>query len=118
MKKRRSSRIGSGPMFRAESSAEPNSEPSPQSENTEGGIAMKLRWLVCGSGNVHIVGPCPNCFVTQSGLLLGTVASTYKGRVTAKCVDCGKTEDYYVDASDGKIWRMDEIIAKGVHVQV
>jgi len=49
---------------------------------------------------------------------LGTVASTYKGRVTAKCVDCGKTEDYYVDASDGKIWRMDEIIAKGVHVQV
>ncbi|MBL7119773.1 MAG: hypothetical protein ISS53_03715 [Dehalococcoidia bacterium] len=79
---------------------------------------MKLRWLVCGTGNVHVVGPCPNCFATQSGLLLGTVSSTYKGRVMAKCVDCGKTEDYYVDGNEGKIWRMDEIVVKGVHVQV
>ena len=79
---------------------------------------MDLRWLVCGTGNMHVVGPCSNCFDTQSGLLLGTVASTYKGRITAICVDCGNREDYYVDAAAERIWRLEEIIAKGVHVEV
>jgi len=120
MKKSRSSRKGPGPIKGSESGVEPRPGPDVLAENVkvEGGIRMQLRWLVCGSGNVHVVGPCPDCYATQGGLLLGTVASTYKGRIAARCVDCGKTEDYYVDANEGKIWRLDEIIAKGVRVRV
>jgi len=81
-------------------------------------VSMQLRWLVCGQGNVHIVGPCPDCYATEGGLILGTVASTYKGRITAKCVDCGKTMDYYVDASEGRIWRLEPVDAKGMHVEI
>jgi len=79
---------------------------------------MQLRWLVCGSGNAHIIGPCPDCFSTQSGLLLGTVAGSYKGRVTARCVDCGRAEEYYVDAGEERIWRLEEVGVKGAGVEV
>jgi hypothetical protein len=76
-----------------------------------------MRWLECGSGSVHIVGPCPECYATQGGLILGTVSGTYRGRITAKCLDCGKTIDYYVDATEGKIWRLDEVEAKGGKIE-
>jgi hypothetical protein len=81
-------------------------------------VKMQLRWLVCGQGNVHIVGPCPDCYATEGGLLLGTVASTYKGRISANCVDCGKIVDYYVDASEGRIWKLEPVDAKGMHVEI
>ena len=79
---------------------------------------MNLRWLVCGAGNLHIVGPCPDCYASQGGLLLGTVASSFKGRVSAKCLDCGKVEDFYVDAQEEKIWRLEPVFAKGLRVQI
>lgn len=75
---------------------------------------MIMRWLSCGTGSVHIVGTCPDCYATQGGLLLGTAATGYAGRITAKCVDCGKTIDYYVDSSIEKIWKLDPVESKGV----
>ncbi|RLC96091.1 MAG: hypothetical protein DRI40_04110 [Chloroflexi bacterium] len=80
-------------------------------------VQMNLRWLVCGAGNLHIVGPCPECYATQGGLLLGTVASTFKGRIPARCVDCGKVIDYYVDAQEEKIWKLEPVEAKGLRVE-
>ncbi len=65
---------------------------------------MNVRWLQCGAGNLHIVGPCPRC--DTGGLLVGTVAGTFKGRIAAKCADCGHGVDYYVDAGDGRVWLM------------
>lgn len=78
---------------------------------------MIMRWLACGAGSIHIVGPCPDCYATQGGLLMGTVASTHKGRVTTICLDCNKTVDYYVDAHEEKIWKLDPIEAKGSRVE-
>jgi len=78
---------------------------------------MAMRWLECGSGSVHVVGPCPECYATQGGLLLGTVASSYKGRVTAKCLDCSRSVDYYVDAQEEMIWRLEPVEAKGARVE-
>ena len=79
---------------------------------------MTMRWLECGGGNVHIVGPCPNCYSSQGGLLLGTVTTTYKGRASAKCLECGTMVDYYVDAHEGRIWRLEPVEAKGGRVEV
>lgn len=79
---------------------------------------MNLRWLVCGAGNLHIVGRCPNCYASQGGLLLGTVSGIYKGRVTASCLDCNTVEDYYVDAPEEKIWKLEPVTAKGLHVEL
>ena len=78
---------------------------------------MTLRWLACGAGNLHIVGPCPDCSATQGGLILGTVASTYRGRITARCVDCNKTVDFYVDAHEEAIWKMEPVEARGLRVE-
>lgn len=75
---------------------------------------MIMRWLACGGGHIHILGTCPDCYATQGGLLIGTVATTHKGRVTALCVDCGKAVDYYVDAKDEKMWKLEPIEARGV----
>jgi len=70
---------------------------------------MSIRWLSCGAGTGHIVGPCPSCESTKDGLLVGTVAGTYRGLMTAKCTDCGFTDLFYVDANDGRIWRLQEV---------
>ena len=74
---------------------------------------MIMRWIACGSGNVHILGPCPNCYSAQGGLLFGTVAKTYKGRVHTICLDCDKTVDYYTDAKEEKLWKLETVEAKG-----
>ena len=71
-----------------------------------------MRCLDCGVVHMHIIGPCPSCFTTQDGLLMGTVTSNYKGRVTAECIDCNKTFDFYVDAQERNIWKM-ELIETG-----
>lgn len=75
---------------------------------------MIMRWLACGGGHIHILGACPDCFVTQGGLLIGTVTNTHKGRVTALCMDCGKEVDYYVDAKDEMMWKLAPVEARGV----
>ena len=80
-------------------------------------VHMTMRWLECGSGSIHVVGPCPDCYATQGGLLMGTVASSYKGRVTAKCLDCSRIVDYYVDAQEEMIWRLEPVEAKGARVE-
>jgi hypothetical protein len=48
---------------------------------------------------------------------MGTVTLTYSGRVTGKCLDCNKTVDYYVDANEEKIWRLDPVEAKGMRIE-
>ena len=70
-----------------------------------------MRYLNCGLVHIHIIGPCPYCFTTQDGLLIGTVNVNYKGVVTAKCMNCSKTGDFYVDAQEKKIWKMELIEA-------
>jgi len=78
---------------------------------------MAIRWLECGAGNLHIVGPCPRCGESRGGLVLGTVAGTYKGRVTARCTDCAEAVDYYVDAHEGRIWSLEPVEVKGVRAE-
>jgi len=50
-------------------------------------------------------------------LLLGTAAAGYAGRTTAKCVDCGKSIDYYVDSTVEKIWKLDPVESKAVPIE-
>lgn len=80
-------------------------------------VRMTMRWLECGAGSIHIVGPCPDCYTAQGGLLLGTAASTYRGRLTARCIDCGKAIDYYVDSPEGRIWLLQPIESKGARLE-
>lgn len=74
---------------------------------------MIMRWIACGSGNAHILGPCPNCYSAQGGLLFGTVANTYKGRVHTICLDCEKTVDYYTDAKEQRLWKLESVETRG-----
>lgn len=78
---------------------------------------MATYWISCGSENLHIIGTCPNCFATESGLLLGTAATGYAGKITANCTDCGKIVDYYVDATVQKIWRLEPVESRRVFTQ-
>jgi hypothetical protein len=50
-------------------------------------------------------------------LLLGTAAAGFAGRISAKCVDCGKNIDYYIDAAQEKIWKLDPVESRGVRVE-
>jgi hypothetical protein len=47
-------------------------------------------------------------------LLLGTAATGYAGRISARCVDCGKSIDYYVDSTVEKIWKLDPVESKAI----
>ncbi len=78
---------------------------------------MIMHWLMCGAGSVHIAGPCPVCYANEGGLIMGTVTLTYAGRVTAKCIDCNSAVDYYVDANEEKIWKMEPVEAKGMRLE-
>ena len=75
---------------------------------------MTIYWLSCGSESLHIMETCPNCYAREGGLLLGTAATGYAGRIAAACVDCGKTVDYYVDATVQQIWKLDPVQSKRV----
>ena len=74
---------------------------------------MIMRWIACGAGNLHIVGPCPECYASEGGLLVGTVANTHKGRVHTVCLDCNMAVDYYTDAKEEKLWKLEPVEAKG-----
>lgn len=74
---------------------------------------MVMRWVACGTGHVHILGPCPECHDAQGGLLFGTVVNTYKGRVRTICLDCEKKIDYYTDAKEEKLWMLESVETKG-----
>ena len=74
---------------------------------------MTMRWLACSSGTAHILGPCPECHDIQGGLLFGTVSTNYKGRVHTICIDCEKTVDYYTDAKEEKLWKLESVETKG-----
>ena len=74
---------------------------------------MIIHWIKCGGGAIHIIGPCPYCYDTKDGLLVGSMGNTYKGRVTAECQDCNKTIDYYVDVKEEKIWKLEPLEARG-----
>ena len=74
---------------------------------------MIVRWISCEAGNVHVIGPCPKCYDTEGGLLLGTVANTYQGRVETICLDCDETVYYYFDAKEEKLWKLEPVEGKG-----
>lgn len=78
---------------------------------------MVMRWIACSAGSVHIIGPCPECYAKDEGLIMATVPLTHTGRVTAKCLDCDKAVDYYVDADEEKIWRLVPVEAKGMRIE-
>jgi hypothetical protein len=75
---------------------------------------MTLRWLSCGAEILHIIGTCPNCYAAEAGLLFGTATTGYAGRTTATCIDCGKSVDYYVDATVQKVWKLDPVESRRV----
>jgi len=70
------------------------------------------RWLDCTSGQVHLVAQCPICKPSGAGLLLATFGHTVRGRVVAKCLDCGAEVDYYVEADRQEIWEMHSVEAR------
>ena len=70
---------------------------------------MVVRWFECRGGSAHIIAPCPDCSVSQGGLLIGTLPASYRGRITTKCADCGKAVDYYADSYEEKIWKLEPV---------
>ncbi|MBN2099681.1 MAG: hypothetical protein JW753_08805 [Dehalococcoidia bacterium] len=68
-----------------------------------------LRWLICEDGDVHIFGPCPRCFSTNGGMLIGSSLTASKGIARAHCSDCGETIDYFVDPQQQQMWRAEAI---------
>ena len=67
------------------------------------------RWLVCEDGDVHIFGPCPRCFSTSGGMLLGSTLTSSRGIARAQCSDCGETIDYFVDPQQQQMWKAEAI---------
>lgn len=61
-------------------------------------------------------GHLPTVLCPKGGLLLGTVGNGYAGRMAAKCVDCGKAMDYYIESAEQKVWKLDPVDSKGVHL--
>jgi len=78
-------------------------------DNTRKEVKTTVRWFVCQVGNLHVTGPCPDCYASQGGLLGGTLLTKDRGRVTTKCANCGKTVDYYVDSLEEKSWRLEPV---------
>ncbi len=72
-----------------------------------------MRLIACEAGYAHIIGPCPNCGYAQGGLLMGTVAKDYKGRVNTACMDCDMTVDYYIDSKEEKLFKLESVEIKG-----
>ena len=68
-----------------------------------------LRWMACQHGDVHVVGPCPRCFHTSGGMLLGSSLAAHGGITTAKCTECGETIDYFVDPQQQQMWKAEAI---------
>ena len=75
---------------------------------------MIMRLIACKAGNVHVIGPCPNCYNAQGGLSLGTVANNFEGRVQTTCLDCDENVDYYIDAQKEKLWKLEPVEGKGI----
>lgn len=80
-------------------------------------MVMPMRWIKCpavpAGGNIHLIGPCPNCSDSKGGLLIGTVSGSFKGRITAECLECGTVVDFYIEAEEGNVWRLEPVEAKG-----
>jgi len=70
------------------------------------------RCIVCGAGNLHIIASCPRCYSTQGGLLAATVVSTFKGVTKTWCAECANTVNYYVDATEKRVWSMESVEAR------
>ena len=68
-----------------------------------------LRWLACEDGDVHIFGPCPKCFSTNGGMLIGSTLTASKGIARVKCTDCDETIDYFVDPQHQQMWKAEAI---------
>jgi hypothetical protein len=68
-----------------------------------------LRWLVCEEGDVHIFGPCPQCFSTSGGMLLGSTLAGSGGIARARCTECGETIDYFVDPEKRQMWKAEAV---------
>ncbi len=74
-----------------------------------GATGPALRWFVCEDGGVHVFGPCPRCFQTSGGMLLGSTLPECKGIARARCTECGETIDYFVDQQHEKVWKAEAI---------
>ncbi len=68
-----------------------------------------LRWMVCQDGDVHVVGPCPRCFESTGGWLMGTSGTVSEGITRAQCSDCDEIVDYYVDPETEQVWKAQAI---------
>ena len=68
-----------------------------------------LRWLVCEDGDVHVFGPCPRCFSTSGGMLLGSTLTASRGIARVKCTDCDETIDFFVDPQQQQVYKAEAI---------
>ena len=68
-----------------------------------------LRWLACEDGDVHVFGPCPRCFHTNGGMLLGSTTPGSRGIARVKCTECDETIDYFVDPQQQQMWKAEAI---------
>ena len=74
---------------------------------------MIIRLITCEAGHVHLIGPCPYCYHFEQGLLSGTVANDYKGRIHTVCMDCSNEVDYYIDAKEETLFELESVETKG-----
>jgi hypothetical protein len=68
-----------------------------------------LRWFVCEDGGVHVFGPCPRCFQSGGGMMLGSTLPESRGIARARCTECGETMDYFIDPRQQQVWKAEAI---------
>ena len=88
-------------------SAGPAAVEKPAAEKAAAGPT--LRWFVCEDGGVHIFGPCPRCFQSGGGMMLGSTLPESRGIARARCTECGETMDYFIDPRQQQVWKAEAI---------
>ncbi len=88
-------------------SAGPAAVEKPTVETTAAGPT--LRWFVCEDGGVHVFGPCPRCFQSAGGMMLGSALPESGGIARARCAECGEAIDYFIDPRQQQVWKAEAI---------
>lgn len=77
---------------------------------------IRVRLLPLGGNQALLVARCPQS-QCERGLLVGPIGSQHIGIVSANCIDCDNSMDFYVHSGERKAWLMvplDMDPAKGV----
>lgn len=67
---------------------------------------MRIRMLPLAGNQSLLVAKCIQC---GTGLLVGAIGSQHIGIVSAGCIDCDNTLDFYIHSGEHKAWLMQPI---------